>query len=277
MTVLAPPTKTNLLGIGISRTNYADCTDYIIQCARVRQSCTVAPTPVHGVMSGYLDPEHGDRLNQFTVVTPDGQPVRWAIDWLRQSHETKLPDRVCGPILTLHLCQRAVEENLSVFFYGSTDAVLEKLQRNLKRLFPDLKIAGAISPPFRPLTPEEDATYIDRIRQSGASLVFVGLGCPRQEKWAFEHRHALDCPIICIGAAFDFHSGNLPQAPTWMQNAGLEWCFRLIQEPKRLWKRYLLLNLLYLTLLLLQSLGWLFQNRGIDRNVVAQNAQTSNS
>lgn len=256
-TLLPPPHKTSVLGIGVSRTNYRDATEFIIQNAKLRQSCTVAPTPVHGIMSGYLDRNHGRYLNQFTMVTPDGQPVRWALNLLRQPGDMPLRDRVCGPVLTLHLCKRAAEENLSVFFYGSTEVVLEKLHSNLQRQFPNLKIAGTISPPFRPLSDAEQAEYIDRIRDSGASIVFVGLGCPRQEKWAFEHRHQLDCPLICIGAAFDFHSGNLPVAPVWMQNAGLEWLFRLTQEPIRLWKRYLLLNPLYLMLLAAQILGWL--------------------
>ncbi|MBE9041121.1 WecB/TagA/CpsF family glycosyltransferase [Oscillatoriales cyanobacterium LEGE 11467] len=256
-TLLAPPQKTSILGVGVSRTNYHECTEFIIQNAKLRESCTVAPTHVHGIMSGYLDREHGSYLNQFTMVTPDGQPVRWALNLLRQSGDVPLRERVCGPVLTLHICQRAAQENLSVFFYGSTEPVLEKLQRNLKRQFPNLKIAGTISPPFRPLSDEEQAEYIEQIRASGASIVFVGLGCPRQEKWAFEHRHQLNCPLICIGAAFDFHSGNLPLAPAWMQNAGLEWLFRLTQEPTRLWKRYLLLNPLYVMLLGAQIAGLL--------------------
>ena len=264
-TLLPPPPKTSVLGIGVSRTNYAECTEFIIQSAKQRKSCTVAPTPVHGVMSGYLDPDgHGTYLNQFTMVTPDGQPVRWAVNLLTQTGEEKLPDRVCGPTLTLHICQRAAQENLSVFFYGSSLAVLHDLQLNLKRQFPNLNIAGTISPPFRPLTPQEDMDYIQQIRESGADIVFVGLGCPRQEKWAFEHRHQLNCPLICIGAAFDFHSGRIPQAPSWMQRSGLEWLFRLIQEPNRLWKRYLLLNPLYVMLLALQ-LGKFWLERVIER------------
>lgn len=249
-----PPPKTNVLGIGVSRTNYQDCTEFIIQSAIARQSCTVAPTPVHGIMEGFLDPQHGERMRQFTIVAPDGQPVRWAMNLLRKRHEPPLRDRVYGPTLMLYICERAAAENISIFVYGSTPSVLENLQHNLTRKFPNLKIAGTISPPFRSLTPEEDATYMQEIRQSGAGIVFVGLGCPRQETWAFEHRHQLDCPLVCVGAALDFHSGNLPQAPSWMQRAGLEWLFRLTQEPTRLWKRYLLLNPLYVILLTLQLL-----------------------
>lgn len=250
-----PPSKTNVLGIGVSRTNYQECTEYIIQSARQHQPCTVAPTPVHGIMTGYLDPKgHGYRLNKFTIVTPDGQPVRWAMNLLRKKSEKALRDRVYGPTLMLHICDRAAAEKMSIFLYGSTLTVLEKLQLSLKKKFPNLIIAGAISPPYRTLTQEEDAAYIEQIRESGASIVFLGLGCPRQEAWAFEHSHQLNCPIICVGAAFDFHSGNVRQAPPWMQRSGLEWFFRFTQEPIRLWQRYLLLNPLYLILLGLQLL-----------------------
>lgn len=157
----------------------------------------------------------------------------------------------------LQLCEQAAAKGISIFLYGSTEAVLEKLQIKLKEKFPNLIIAGAISPPFRPLTPEEDAAYVKQIRESGAGLVFIGLGCPRQEIWAFEHSHQLDCVLICVGAAFDFHSGNIAEAPQWMQRAGLEWLFRLCQEPSRLWKRYLLLNPLYLILFALQLVNLL--------------------
>jgi exopolysaccharide biosynthesis WecB/TagA/CpsF family protein len=251
--LLTPPSKTNLLGMGVSRTNYQECTDFIIQCAQLGQSCTVAPTPVHGIMTGYLDPKgHGYRLNHFTIVAQDGQPVRWAINLLRKPNENYLRDRVYGPTLMLHLCERAARENISIFLYGSRLKVIEDLQLNLKKKFPNLKFAGAISPPFRSLTPEEDAEYIKHIRESGAGIVFIGLGCPRQEKWAFENSDRLNCALVCVGAAFDFHAGNVPQAPPWMQKMGFEWLFRFLQEPNRLWKRYLLLNPLYLILLFLQ-------------------------
>ncbi|MCL1467703.1 WecB/TagA/CpsF family glycosyltransferase [Argonema galeatum] len=252
-TLPKPPSKTSVLGIGVSRTNYKECTEFIIESARLHQACTVAPTPVHGIMTGYLDPlGHGYRLNKFTMVTPDGQPVRWAINLLRNKNEKELRDRVYGPTLMLHLCERAAAENISIFIYGSTPLVLENLQVNLKTKFPNLMIAGAISPPFRALTQKEEAAYNTQIRESGARIVFVGLGCPRQEAWAFEHSHQLNIPIVCVGAAFDFHAGNIPQAPPWMQRFGLEWFFRLTQEPIRLWQRYLLLNPLYLILLFLQ-------------------------
>lgn len=251
--VLTIPPKTSVLGIKVSRTNYQECTDFIIQSAKQRQTCTVAATPVHGIMTGYLEPDgHGHRLNNFTIVTPDGQPVRWALNILRQPDEEILTDRVYGPTLMLRVCEKAAAEGISIFLYGSQESVLINLQQNLKNKYPNLQIAGVISPPFRPLTAEEDAQYTKEILESGAGIVFVGLGCPRQEKWAFEHGDRLNCAILCVGAAFDFHAGNIAQAPSWMQRAGLEWFFRLTKEPVRLWKRYVILNPLYVILLFLQ-------------------------
>ncbi len=250
---LTPPNKISVLGIGVSHTNYLDCTEFIINSIKLQQSCTVAPTPVHGIMTGYLDPKgHGDRLNQFTLVVPDGQPVRWAMNLLREPEQAYLSDRVYGPTLMLRICSAAANENIGIFLYGSTSEVLVNLQQNLQAKFPNLTIAGTISPPFRPLTPEEDATYIQKIKDSRAGIVFIGLGCPRQEAWAFQHRQQLNCALVCVGAAFDFHAGNVSQAPSWMQKIGLEWLFRFLQEPTRLWQRYVFLNPLYLILLSLQ-------------------------
>ncbi len=252
-TLTASPSQTNILGIPVSRTTYQECTDLIIQCAKLHKPCTVAATNVHSIMSGYLDPNgHGYYLNNFTLVAPDGQPVRWALNLLRKKEEKFLYDRVRGPELMLRLCERAAAEGISIFLYGAKESVLENLQLNLKKKFPNLIIAGAISPPFRPLTTEEDAAYIEQIRQSGAGVLFVSLGCPMQEAWMFAHRNQLKTPMVCVGAAFDIHAGNVNEAPIWMQRFGLEWFYRFIQEPSRLWKRYLILNPLYLILLFLQ-------------------------
>ncbi|HAG80328.1 MAG TPA: glycosyltransferase [Cyanobacteria bacterium UBA11162] len=245
--------QTPILGIPVRRTTYEECTELILQKARIHQSFTVAEVNVHSLMSGYLSPKgHGYYLNHFSLVLPDGQPIRWALNLFRKSGEKRLIDRVRGPELMLRLCQKAADEGISIFLYGSTPLVLEKLQNNLTNKFPNLTIAGAISPPFRPLTLAEDTAYIQQIRQSGAGLVFVALGCPRQEQWAFLHRNSLDCPMICVGAAFDMHAGIIPEAPLFLQRLGLEWLYRFCQEPTRLWKRYLLFNPLFLILLALQ-------------------------
>jgi len=239
-TLSASPSQTSILGIPVSRTTYQECTEVIIHSAKLHKSCTVAATNVHSIMTGYLDPKgHGSYLKNFTLVTPDGQPVRWALNLLRKKEEKFLSDRVRGPELMLHLCERAAAEGISIFLYGSKESVLENLQLNLKKKFPNLIIAGAISPPFRPLSKEEDAAYIEQIRQSGAGVLFVSLGCPGQEAWAFAHRNQLETPVVCVGAAFDMHAGNVHEAPLWMQRFGLEWFYRFLQEPSRLWKRIL--------------------------------------
>ncbi|MCG5056559.1 MAG: WecB/TagA/CpsF family glycosyltransferase [Limnoraphis sp. WC205] len=241
--------KYNLLGIKVNAIDYESAVNQVMNAAKNQQSMIVAAQPVHGIMTAVLDKAYRYRLNRFDLVCPDGQPVRWALNLL---YKTNLKDRVYGPNLTLYICEKAAQQDTGIFLYGSTPKVLEKLESNLIQKFPTLKICGSISPPYRPLTIEEDAAFIQQIQTSEARIVFVGLGCPRQETWAFEHRDLLNCPILCVGAAFDFHAGNIPQAPSWMQRGGLEWAFRLWQEPKRLWKRYVFLNPLYLILLFLQ-------------------------
>jgi exopolysaccharide biosynthesis WecB/TagA/CpsF family protein len=203
-------------------------------------------------MTGVQDPEQRYRLNHLDLVTPDGQPVRWALNAL---HGTRLADRVYGPTLTLKVCERAAREGLPIYFYGSRTEVLEALTARLSARFPGLLIAGAQASRFRALSPEETREVDSRIRQSGARIAFVGLGCPRQEVWAYEHRDALSMPVLAVGAAFDFHAGLMPQAPLALQKVGLEWLFRLYYEPRRLWRRYVGLNPRYLTLLALQLCG----------------------
>jgi exopolysaccharide biosynthesis WecB/TagA/CpsF family protein len=169
------------------------------------------------------------------MLTPDGQPVRWGLNLL---HDLALRERVYGPSLMLRVCEAAVQAQLSVYLYGGRPDVLQRLVRRLPQLVPGLQIAGFCSPPFRALSHDEDEADIQAIRDSGARILFVGLGCPRQEQWAYAHRSQLDLPIVCVGAAFDFHAGVLRQAPPWMQAHGLEWFFRLLMEPRRLWRRY---------------------------------------
>jgi exopolysaccharide biosynthesis WecB/TagA/CpsF family protein len=168
-------------------------------------------------------------------------------------HGIKLIDRVYGPRLTLEVCNAAAQEGLPVYFYGSTQEVLGALSQNLRQKFPRLMIAGSEPSRFRKLSLAEKEELVGRIRTSGAALVFVGLGCPRQEVWTYEFTRLVSRPVLAVGAAFAFHAGKVPQAPDWMQNAGLEWLFRMGSEPRRLWKRYLLLNPAYLLLLALQA------------------------
>jgi len=244
--------KHTVLGIRIDAVDYEAAVERIIEAAKAARPMAVSALAVHGLMTGALDPEHRYRLNDFDLLVPDGQPVRWALNWL---HRTRLADRVYGPTLMLELCRRASAERLPVFLFGGTEPLVASLRESLASRFPALEIAGVKASQFRRLSTAERDETVAAIRASGAAVTFVGLGCPRQEVWAFEFRRLLSMPLVAVGAAFAFHADRLPQAPRWMQNRGLEWLFRLRHEPCRLWKRYLLLNPLYLGMLMLQLAG----------------------
>lgn len=241
--------KRNLMGVLIDAVDYEAAVDRITAAAQARQPLAVSALAVHGVMTGVLDAEHRHRLNAFDLIVPDGQPVRWALNLL---HRTGLPDRVYGPELMLRTCARAADEGLPVFLFGGTEQMLSELRDKLSQRFPRLPFAGQRASRFRRVTPSERDELVDEIRGSGAAITFVGLGCPRQEVFAYEFRERLSMPVLAVGAAFAFHAGLTPQAPRVMQRAGLEWLYRLGCEPRRLWKRYVVLNPLYLTLLGLQ-------------------------
>jgi exopolysaccharide biosynthesis WecB/TagA/CpsF family protein len=237
------PRKYPVLDVGISATTYDEAVAAIMTAAREEERAIVNAAPVHAVVTAARDPVLKQKLNSFELVVPDGQPVRWALNLL---HRTHLSDRVYGPELMLRLCRRASEEGTGVYLYGSAPHVVERLCENLARWFPTLRIVGSESPPFRALTPEEDQAMVARINRTGARIIFIGLGCPRQDEFAFAHRPVIEGVQVCVGAAFDFHSGNKPMAPAWMQRRGLEWVFRLVREPARLWRRYLVTNSIFL-------------------------------
>jgi N-acetylglucosaminyldiphosphoundecaprenol N-acetyl-beta-D-mannosaminyltransferase len=243
--------KRNVVGILIDAVDYESAEEFVVRAARERRSAAISALAVHGLMTGVLDREQKFRLNRFDLLVPDGQPVRWVLNGL---YGAGLRDRVYGPNLTLRLCARAAKESLPIYFYGSTPDVLESLKRSLQVKFSGIIIAGMEPSKFRRLEPAEKHEVAERIRSSGASIVFVGLGCPRQEVFAYEFRSVLPMPILAVGAAFPFLAGLIPQAPRWMQDAGLEWLFRLASEPRRLWRRYLYLNPAYVCLVALQAL-----------------------
>lgn len=240
-----------ILGVQVNAIDYEAAVRRIIAAAHAEQSLGITALAVHGVMTGALDRTHRARLNSLDLVVPDGQPVRWALGIL---HRQPLPDRVYGPTLSLKLCQAAAEQGLPIYLYGSRASVLEAMRERLIQRFPDLQIAGQQPSRFRQLSSEEKAEDIAQVIASGAKLIFVGLGCPRQEVWVYEHLQQLPMPMLAVGAAFDFHAGTKAQAPAWMQKRGLEWLFRLSKEPRRLWKRYVLLNPAYIILVTLQHL-----------------------
>jgi len=239
----------NLLGIQIAAVDYEGALAEIMSAAHARRTLGVSAMAVHGVMTGCLDRTHRYRLNQLEMIVPDGQPVRWGLNLL---YGVKLQDRVYGPTLMLLTCQRAAAEGVPIFLFGGQRDLLERLRSRLVSLYPNLQIAGMCPSKFRKLEPHEKQEMVHEIVTSGAGITFVGLGCPRQEVWAFEFRQQLSMPVLAVGAAFNFHAGLLSQAPSGLQALGLEWLFRLVKEPRRLWKRYLLLNPLYLAMLFLQ-------------------------
>jgi len=239
--------KKNVIGIRVDAVDYEAAEELIFRKAGERRGAAISALAVHGVMTGVFDPEHRFRLNTFDLLVPDGQPVRWVL------YGAKLADRVYGPNLTLRVCSRAAAEGLPIYLYGCTSEMLTSLTASLRERFPGIAIAGAEPSKFRRLNIDEKSLLVERIRGSGAAITLVGLGCPRQESFAYELREALSMPILAVGAAFPFIAGRLPQAPLWMQRRGLEWLFRLCNEPLRLWKRYLFLNPAYVFLVALQA------------------------
>lgn len=246
------PSKVDLFGVGVSVTTYDEAISAILDAARRGQAGIVSCHAVHALITASGDPSLRAMVNTFDLVTPDGQPVRWALNLL---HGARLAERVYGPELMLRLCRAAADQELPVYLYGGSPQVLEKLQANLLASCPKLCVAGCEAPPFRPLTEEEDRAVTERINRSGARLVFIGLGCPKQDRFAHAHRQTIQAVQICVGAAFDFHAGIKKMAPAWMQRSGLEWLFRLSQEPGRLWRRYLVTNSLFLLKLALALPG----------------------
>jgi N-acetylglucosaminyldiphosphoundecaprenol N-acetyl-beta-D-mannosaminyltransferase len=244
--------KRAVLGVDVSVIDYEAAVSRVIEAARTGAPLAVSALAVHGIMTGALDTTHRYRLNHLDLVTPDGQPVRWA---LRLLHGEQLTSRVYGPDLMLHVCAAAAREGIPIYLYGSRPEVLRLLEQNLKAKFPGLLVGGSASSRFERVSASENADILNRIQSSGAKIVFVGLGCPRQEVWVYENVAQLSLPALAVGAAFDFHAGVSKQPSKWIQDAGLEWLFRLIQEPKRLWRRYLVMNSFYCWYLFLQLTG----------------------
>ena len=190
-------------------------------------------------------------IDSADMAVPDGAPVAWML----RGQGFKNQPRIAGPDLMLHLLKGCAASGIGVYFYGSTERVLSKLHDRLRRRFPGLQIAGLTSPPFRPLRQKEDLFMIEQINNRRPGIVFVGLGCPKQEQWIYAHVHKIDSVMVGVGAAFDFHAGTIDRAPRWLRGAGLEWCYRLLKEPKRLWKRYLTTNSQFVILSLRQLLA----------------------
>lgn len=211
----------------------------IIRQAAQRQSYGVAALAVHGLMETWNTPALGSKINNIQMIVADGQPVVWALNLL---HKAPLKFKVPGPVLVSEVLQQANRQGLNVFLYGSTADTLTKFQQHIASHYPDLNIVGVHEDRFRDSTTEEDKQDIDKINASDAHIVLVGRGCPRQEHWVADHVGKVNAVMMAVGAAFDYHAGKLSRAPMWVQRAGLEWAFRLVQEPRRLWRRYLFTN-----------------------------------
>lgn len=225
----------SVIGMRVDATSYADAARRVVGWAREGQSSYVCVANVHMAMEAFDSETYRRVVNGADVVTPDGRPLVWALRWLGIGGATQ----VRGADLISHVVERAAREDVPVGLYGGTEETLDALVPALEDRFPGVRIACRISPPFRPLTIEEDEAYVREISASGAGVLLVGLGCPKQEIWMSEHRGRIPAAMIGVGAAFDFFSGRASQAPRWMQSAGLEWLYRFAREPRRLWKRYL--------------------------------------
>jgi N-acetylglucosaminyldiphosphoundecaprenol N-acetyl-beta-D-mannosaminyltransferase len=246
-----PPTA-EILGIPLALSDYERTMDWMDAMVASRSKGYLTAAAVHLVMVAQEDPDTRDAVLGATLAVPDGQPLVWALRSLGKD-----ANRVYGPELMARYCERSATTGTRMFLYGGRNqGALIELALQLRRRYPGLKIVGGYSPPFRPLTSEEEAWLTGEINRSKADVVWVGTGQPKQEKWMAHMRDRLEAPLLAgVGAAFDFHAGLVPQAPQWMQGVGLEWTFRLAQEPRRLWRRYARYNPRFVVGFLRQYIG----------------------
>jgi N-acetylglucosaminyldiphosphoundecaprenol N-acetyl-beta-D-mannosaminyltransferase len=235
----------SVLGVPLSLTDYDDAITWIDASVAHREKGYVCVAATHTIMVCNEDPELREAVLNASMTLPDGQPLVWAMNALGGD----LEQRVYGPELMARYCERAADNGTRMYLYGGRDqGALVQLALNLRRRFPGVKIVGGYSPPYRDLSEEEEDAIVAEMNNSRADVIWVGVGAPKQEKWMAAMRGRLDAPVLVgVGAAFDFHAGLVPQAPLWMQSAGLEWTFRLAHEPRRLWRRYARYNPRFVT------------------------------
>lgn len=251
--MIAERTTFQILGVRMDAAQIPEVIEQMQEWIRARERCHyVAVTGMHGVTEAQHDPAFKKILNAADMVVPDGMPLVW-VGRLR-GHQ--LRRRVYGPELMLSFCEQTASKGYRHYFYGGALGVAEKLATVLQARFPGLQVSGIYAPPFRPLTQEEDEDVVATINRAAPDIVWVGLSTPKQERWMFEHRARLRAPVLIgVGAAFDINANSKKQAPAWMREHGLEWLFRLLQEPRRLWKRYLIYGSEFLLLEALELLG----------------------
>lgn len=247
-----PEAPQRILGMRVHPTSFEDATRLVLSWAARRESRYVCIANVHMVMEAYDSPSFQRLVNEADLVTPDGMPLAWMLRHLKKQPQ----ERVYGPKLMLHVCEAAARQGVRVGLYGAKEETLVALRGALTKKFPSLEIVYAYAPPFRPLTKEESDAVVDNIHAADVQVLFVGLGCPKQEQWMAAQKGRIHAVMLGVGAAFDFHAGSVKQAPHWMQDAGMEWAFRLLMEPRRLWKRYAKHNPRFVALASLQALGW---------------------
>lgn len=256
---MKPPEKVDIFGAEISVIDYATATARIIEAGRAHESFAMSALATHGLMEAVHDEDFRTIVNELDMVTPDGQPVRWAMNLL---HNTDLSERVYGPDLTWKVCGAAAEAGVGLYLFGSTQETCDAFVDAIKSEWPAARIDGVQPDRFREATPEEDAEDIARINASGAGVVLVGRGCPRQERWVHAHLGKIDAAMMAVGAAFDYHAGQLKKPPALMQKYGFEWLWRLGLEPKRLYKRYAITNSQYVAELVRALARKRFEPRG---------------
>ncbi len=232
--------RRDVLGIPMAMTDYSGAMDVMDEMVEHRERGWICAAAVHSVMVAQDDALMRKALTDAVITVPDGMPIVWAANMLGED----LPNRVYGPELMRRYCERSVQRGHRVWLYGGRDqGALVQLALTLRKKHPGIQIVGGYSPPFRPLTEEEDETIAKQINEARPDVLWVGIGVPKQEKWMVHMRERLDVPVMCaVGAAFDFHAGRVSQAPGWMQERGLEWTYRIAQEPRRLLPRYLYTN-----------------------------------
>ncbi len=240
-----------IIDVSVDSVDYVRSVAHLLTWAKAHESRYVCAANVHMLMEAHGSLHYRQIVNSADLVVPDGMPLVWMLR-LKGYPEQQ---RVYGPTLMLHVLEAAARENVPVGFYGSSPEVLQSLFANIQDRFPNLKIDYFFSPPFREISEKEDFEIVKDINTSSVRILFIGLGCPKQERWMAEHRGKIKAVMIGVGAAFDFHAGVKPQAPLWMQKIGLEWLFRLSTEPRRLWRRYLYHNPRFVFLAILDLLG----------------------
>lgn len=231
--------------------NHKSATEKVAELVKSGKGGYICFSTVHMVMESYDNPEYGAKVNGADFIITDGMPLVW----MQKLQGAKTAERVRANDLMIMLCEYAERNNLSVGFYGGKQEVIDAMLKRTERDLPKLRVAYAFSPPFRPLTGKEDTEIVAEINRAKPDILFMGLGCPKQENWMAAHKDRLTAVMLGVGASFDFYAGNIKESPEWMGKLGLEWLFRLTQEPKRLWRRYLILNPRFMLLAIMQLLG----------------------